>query len=483
MRFFRFTIIVCYVFLSGCYAKEDIEFKKFDETQLKQDIEILKGIVTDMHAGAYAYNSPAALNKLFDSVKNSINSPLTTRLFFNKVNYILDRLKCIHTDAYVPDAYYDSISKRAIFFPTPLVNINGKLYVNSDIQNIPLGAQVLSINDIPASKIINDLQFFRHADGNSFAIRKTAIDEDFAYNYFLAYGDAAEFSIDFIKDSSIKTETKIFEAEKLTDLYENRNSTSFYYFPTDVDYDFEIDDDYKTATLTLRSLNFYSYNSVHAFNNFLSNSFRLIKQNGIKNLIIDCRNNGGGYYTPTYTLLSYLVNKKLPEYDSATQRFEKLSYTQYIAPEDTYKIEEQDSAFLNYKKLYKGLYTLNTDEITKWEPQKERFKGQIYVITNGQVISAAATLVAVLKDKTNAVIVGEETGGGNDAHNAGMVNFILPHSKIKVDIPTRRHYQPVDKKQVGRGVLPTKEILFTVKDLINNTDSPLSYIYDSLILK
>ncbi|MFN0083644.1 MAG: S41 family peptidase [Ferruginibacter sp.] len=483
MRFFTFTIIVCYIFLSGCYAKEDIEFKKFDETQLKQDIEILKGIVTDMHAGAYAYNSPAALNKLFDSVKNSINTPLTTRLFFNKVNYILDRLKCIHTDAYLPDEYYDSISKRAVFFPTPLVNINGRLYVNSDVQDIPLGAQVLSINDIPASKIINDLQFFRHADGNSFAIRKTAIDEDFSYNYFIAYGDAAEFSIDFIKDSSIKTETKIFEAQKLTDLYANRNNTSFYYFPTDVDYDFEIDDNYKTATLTLRSLNFYSYNAVHAFNNFLSNSFRLIKQNGIKNLIIDCRNNGGGYYTPTYSLLSYLVHKKLPEYDSATQRFEKLSYTQYIAPEDTDKIEEQDSAFLSYKKLCKGLYTLNTDEITQWVPQKERFKGQIYVVTNGQVISAAATLVAVLKDKTNAVIVGEETGGGNDAHNAGMVNFILPHSKIKVEIPTRRYYQPIVKKQAGRGVLPNKEILFTLKDLLNNTDSPLSYIYDSLIVK
>ncbi len=483
MRFFKFTIIICYLVLYGCSAKEDIEFKKFDEKELKRDIEILKGIVSDMHAGAYAYNSPAVLNTLFDSVKNSINTPLTTRLFFNKVNYILDRLKCTHTDAFMPDEYYDSISKRAVFFPTPLVNINGKLYVNSDVQNIPLGAQVLSINDIPAGKIINDLQFFRHADGNSLAIRKTAIDEDFAYNFFLAYGDAEEFSIDFIKDSSIKTETKIFKAEKLTDLYDNRNSTSFYYFPTDVDYDFEINDDYKTATLTLRSLNFYSYNAVHAFSNFLSNSFRLIKQNGIKNLIIDCRNNLGGYYIPTFSLLSYLVNEKLPEYDSATQRFEKLSFTQYIAPDEKYKIEEQDSTFLKYKKISNGMYKLNPDEITQWEPRKDRFKGSIYVITNAQVISAAATLVAVLKDKTNAIIVGEETGGGNDAHNAGVINFILPNSKIKVDIPIRRYYQPVVKKQAGRGVLPTKEILFTVKDLINNTDSPLSYIYDSLILK
>ena len=55
------------------------------------------------------------------------------------------------------------------------------------------------------------------------------------------------------------------------------------------------------------------------------------------------------------------------------------------------------------------------------------------------------------------------------------------NTKIKVDIPLKRYFQPVAKKEEGRGVIPTKNIPFTLRDLINNRDSPLSYIYDSFL--
>ena len=269
----------------------------------------------------------------------------------------------------------------------------------------------------------------------------------------------------------------------MKDLYNEASSTTFYYYPTDVNYDFEIDDVYKTATLTIRTFHYPTANSLHAFNNFLGNSFRLIKQNGIKKLIIDCRNNAGGYYNSTYSLLSYLVNEKLPEYDSVYQRFKTLTYTQFTAPDDTDRIADIDTAYLNYTKIKQGIYKLKQEEIKVWKPQESIFNGKIFVIVNGNVASAASTLSAILKDKTNATIVGEETGGGNDAHNADIMAFILPNSKMEINIPLRRYFQPVIKKWEGRGVIPSKIIPFTVQDLINNRDSPLSYIYDSLLAK
>jgi C-terminal processing protease CtpA/Prc len=99
------------------------------------------------------------------------------------------------------------------------------------------------------------------------------------------------------------------------------------------------------------------------------------------------------------------------------------------------------------------------------------------------VVSAAAVCAAILKDKTNAMVIGEETGGASDAHNASVMSFVLPETRIKLDIPLRRYYQPVKKRLKGRGVIPDKIIPFTVRGMIDNVDEPISYIFDSILVK
>jgi hypothetical protein len=477
-------VILLVIFLSGCFSKkaeEDIESKKYDTEALKEDIKILKGIIIDLHAGAYTYNTPAQLNHIFDSISLSITHSLTIREFYNKVDYIMDRLKCLHSVSMLPDNYYDSISKRAVFFPFPLIDIDNRLYVNSEFQTIPLGTEILSINSIKAKDIINNLKNFYHTDGFSEAAKKNAVDEDFAYNFFLSYGASPEFTLEFINDSTQTTDTKIYYGEKLTDVY--GVNSAFFYYPTDVSYDLEIDDTSHVATLSVRTFTYESDNAMNAYSNFLHNSFRLIKKSGIKNLVIDCRNNSGGYYDAAYTLLSYLVNKTIPQFDSSMQRFKKLTYTNYISESDTGKISREDTAWFKYTKLNNGSYKLHDDEISRWKPQADIFKGNIFVIVNGGVLSSASLFASVLKDKTNALIIGEETGGSNDIHNSSVINFVLPNSKINIDVPLRRYYQPVNKKQNGRGVIPDKTILLTVADLKDNIDRPRAYILDSILVK
>lgn len=472
------------VFLMGCFsgsAKEDIEFKKYSTEALKEDLRILKGIITDMHAGAYTYNTPNQLNHLFDSVSLSITHSLNTREFYSKVDYIIDRIRCLHTLANLPENYYDSISNRAVFFPFPLITIDNRLYVNTDIQKIPLGTEILSVNSVKAKDIIKTVENFYHTDGYSEPAKKNAIDEEFAYDYFLAFGGSPDFTIEFMNDSTKAVETKIYYGEKLNDIY--KTNTAFFYYSTDVDYDLEIEDKSQTATLTIRTFTYESENAMNAYENFLHNSFRLIKKSGVKNLIIDCRNNNGGYYDAAYTLLSYLVNKTMPQFDSSMQRFKKLTYTRYLTESDKDKITQEDTAWFRYTKINDHLYKLKDDEISRWEPQPDLFNGKVFVIVNGHVLSSASLFASVLRDKTGAVIIGEETGGSGEIHNSSVISFELPNSKIKVDIPLRKYYQPVNKKQKGRGVIPDKIIPFTVVDLKDNIDGPKSYILDSILVK
>jgi hypothetical protein len=472
-------ILVC----CSCHFKNDVEEKQYDEKDLKKDLKIFQGILIDMHAGVYAYNSPKEINDLFDSVSNSINTSLDLRTFFGKVDYIVDRIKCIHTETYFPTVFYDSINNREKFFPTRLALIGNKLIVNTENQNIPFGAEILSINNKNATDIISNIKKFRHADGNGDPKRSAAINDEFAYYFYLKYGGFKDFTIEYKEDSTNTIVIKNFYAEKLNTLYENLDYSPAFYVPTDIPYDLTMNDDTKTAVMNITTFNFKTNNGYGAFIHFLENSFRLIKQSGFKNLIIDVRENGGGFYDATYNALSYLVNEPLNEFDSAFQRFKNLSYKKYIAPEDTARITELDTCYRTCKKINNRLYKLNDDEISKWIPQSNLFNGKLYVLINGNVASAASTFAAILKDKTNAVLVGEETGGSNNSHNSSVLNFVLPHSQLMVAVPLRRYYQPNNKALINRGVVPAKQMQMTVKDLVNGNDKPMTYIFDSLIGK
>lgn len=483
MKLLLKLLILCFL-LHGCFGSNestDILNVAIPENKLNEDFYLLEKIVQQAHAGVYAYNTPAQIESLFDSINNTIDGPLTMREFYNKVDCALDRLCCIHTKSILPDDFYDSLSNRAMFFPVPLIVVGEKIYINSKAYNITLGSQVLSLNDIAASELIKKLAVYRHTDGHSDKIRNSAIDDYFAFNFYMAFGAFKKFKLKVNDAETGKVEDITVTAEKLKDIDNNAYNDSWYFFATDAPYDLEIKDYNSTAILTLRTFNYSTYVTSTAFDHFVDNSFRLIKQSNIRNLIIDCRNNGGGYYSSTYPVLSYLLDKPVYEYDSSIRRFYMLPYSEHVAPEDTSRINEEDSIRKYFKQIRPGIYREDKDQVKLWEPNDFVFRGRLFVITNPFVISAASTFVAVLRDRTDAYIIGEETAGNYAAHNANIFTYELPNSHIRVNIPTRRFYQPVQKKQNGDGVLPDKYMPFTLQDVKDNTDGPLTYILDSLI--
>lgn len=484
----KMSRLLCWLFpllmLQACFSstnKKDVISATISQEKLREDIALLKNIVQQVHAGAYAYNSAAQINFIFDSIYNSIETPLSTREFFNKADAAIDRLRCIHSNTILPDIYYDSISNKSMFFPIPLIVINNRLYVNSSAYALQLGSEVIAVNEHPAKNLIKDLGVYAHTDGYSEAARHSAIDDDFGINYYMAYGAFNKFTVQYSDTGSGQIKTRIVDAEKLKDINKNMYNDTWYFYAGDASYDFEMKDDQNAAVLTIRTFGYDTYATATAFNHFIENSFRLVYQNDIRNLIIDLRNNTGGYYSSTYPVLTYLVNTALPEYDSATRRFDKLPFASYISPEDSSKLAGLDSSRKRFTATADGVYTENKEEITQWEPDQHVFKGRLFVIVNEQVASAASNFAAIVKEKGNAIIIGEETGGNNAAHNAMVFTYELPNSHLKVAIPTKRFYQPVRQDQKGRGVVPHTYISLTVNDLIDNTDRPMNYILDSLL--
>ncbi|MEI7472383.1 MAG: S41 family peptidase [Chitinophagaceae bacterium] len=462
--------------------KQDRYRTKLTVADMQDDLQVLGQLLQTVHAGTYVYNTVTDIRNLLDSVQKSIHTPLTQREFYAKVDYIIDRLRCVHTDLRFDDAVYDSLANQKEFFPIPLFKYGNKLYVNSDqYTNTKLGAELLSINGVPVATILSKILVHRHVDGFGTEGKDFGVNEDFGINYFLEYGGQFKFKLRLKDPQSHEIVDLTLQPETFNKILSHKYEDTYYFFPSDAPYDFEMIKSSKTALLTIRSFSFETYASRQAYRNFVSNSFLLLKLNHIRQLIIDCRSNSGGYYMDTYFLLSYLLNESRPEFDSAVKRFDTLPLEKYSDPEDSASIIYEDTTTQYYTKINSRDFQLKAEHIDQWEPAPNRFEGKLFLITDGNVISAGAIFAGVLKTRRHAYIVGAETAGGAAVHNSGAISYILPHSGLKINIPTKRYYTLYNQQPLGRGVLPDKKIVTTPKDIMGNEDPALGYILDSLI--
>lgn len=109
------------------------------------------------------------------------------------------------------------------------------------------------------------------------------------------------------------------------------------------------------------------------------------------------------------------------------------------------------------------------NEIGKSELNK---KGKLFVIIGRRTFSSAVLNAIELNNNTNAIFVGEPTGGKPN-HYGEVKGFELPNNKITVNYSSK-YFKNYDKDIDT--FTPDKNIELTIEDYINNTDPILEYI-------
>lgn len=111
------------------------------------------------------------------------------------------------------------------------------------------------------------------------------------------------------------------------------------------------------------------------------------------------------------------------------------------------------------------------------EPKADVFKGKLYVLMNGACFSSAADLISDLKKTTDAIFVGEESGGAFEGPTGGdNIVIQLPNSKIMIRIsPNIQIGYMYQKHPIGRGVLPTYQINYTIDDVVQHKDLEMEF--------
>ncbi len=458
--------------------------------QALEDLHWLRFSLEYVHPRLYKYDEKKAVDARFDSLAMSMGNKISGLDFLALITKANAKVHCGHLYTIPQGGLGKEVLEKKVM-PFYIKVIDEKIYLFNNCSDvlIPNGSRILSINGNTDAYILNNTWQGIPADGYIQTRKRKLLERYFNYAfqgfdlyYYLFADRSTNFKIDFltygtnIKKTVTVKGISVEERQKILLARHNIEETSWFKTPSP---HFEINSENNYAILTV-SRSFYNKDIDLPFDSLLSSVFKTIKERKIKNLILDLRNNEGGDESQQMELMSYLYDKPFKLYQNIY-----LSHLDFRSLKPV--IMERDSSALLFnnddeymRKISDNLWINNyeyADNLRLKEPKSDVFKGNLYVLMNGTCFSSAADLISDLKKATNAIFIGEESGGTLEGPTGGdNIVIQLPNSKIMIRIsPNIQIGYMYQKHPIGRGVLPTYAINYTVEDLVQHEDLEMQF--------
>jgi hypothetical protein len=451
---------------------------------LQKDYTLLKNILEKKHPSLYWYTPKDSMDYFFNQGYQAISDSMTELQFGWKILAPLTAaIHCGHTSFSMSKGWNHFIKNKTIpSFPLFLkiwkdtmmviANLNSK---DSIIKN---GYFITAINGKKSADIISYMFRYLVEDGYSENVNYIRLSADFPYFHRNIFGLYKTYQVDYTDSNGVA------------------NSVSLPYFAPEPDSTKKKE---KTIKLKKRKITRYQklqnirsleYDSsfalmtVNGFSNghlkkFFRRSFRELRKNKTKNLIIDIRANGGGDIIKSAFLTRYIRDTPFKVADTAYSVSNTLNpYTRYISSGFFNNI---GLLFVTHKKN-DGKYHFGYWENHTFKPKrKNHFNGKVFVLTNGLTFSASALFCNDVKGQSNIKLVGEETGGGWYGNSGIMIpNITLPNTKIRVRLPVFRLVQYHHIAVKGTGVIPDVYVGPDWRDILKGRDTKLDRVKEMI---
>lgn len=505
MRLKNYSILLFILFLTSC-----LSVRKHNEQQsvcippekLKEDVDFAYSKLKEMHPQLYWYISKEKLDHKFDSIKTTINEPLTPLQFYFKLQPVIADIREGHLSLRIPSKRITKKeikaleNKKGMFSRFEYYVKNDQLFIieNKDsIEHIKPGTEILTIDKIPVSDYLKRYKRLISSDGFNTTFQNYFL-KDLFFNYYVAekgYEDRA--TLETLYKGEKKTYQLTRESKSENDLKKDKENkkrnqekkvNDYVAFSNSYNRNFKfLDKDSMIAYIKVKSF------SSDYSRKFYDETFKKINSAKSDYLIINVKNNYGGsldeinnlysYLSPEpYTLVkpSQVASKISP---LKTNYFRKTSLLQYAFKGLTYPTFFFAQTFSTYKKDGKFYYKMKSDKESK--PNKDVFKGKVFVLINGGSFSASSIITAKLKNDKKATLVGEETGGANDGTVAGFYSYQkLPNSKIDLPIGLLLVQPNITFIHTKKGVIPDVMVTETIQDIIDKKDPEMDWVMNEI---
>jgi C-terminal processing protease CtpA/Prc len=205
---------------------------------------------------------------------------------------------------------------------------------------------------------------------------------------------------------------------------------------------------------------------------------------GVRGLIIDVRQNGGGSREPLRTLFPYFMKANEKPYVANVARYRMPAGTRksaegYLDNRFLYPISSREWSRGEKKLLEKFARSFKPE----WEPKGAfsdwhfmllrpggtRFAKPVVILMDGGCFSATDIFLGAFKGRRNVTLMGTPSAGGSGRTQTTR----LSNSRMKVRLSSMASFQPNGKLYDGNGIEPDVVVEPVPTDYIGKTDSVL----------
>lgn len=523
------TILLAFVILlfTSCGS-----VKKYNEQitahhaieDLHSDVDKLHKQLKKHHPKLYQYTPKNDLDFKFDSLKKSINQPITSIDFYKKLSPVVTNVRQGHVSVSSVYKRFTKKERKAIkkkkfeFYDLDFEYLEDKLWVKNNYgkDSTLVGNEVVSINNESARKLVETYKTRFASDGYNTTLYDRFVGKAFTALYVRDKGFVDSLQVVFkSKDSSF---TKLFKRtpkkepkdtlaldsisqkkekpKKLTKAEKNdkklaRKKTKKYnkkhgYISKKKQY--------------TRNLNFIgkdssvAYMKIRGFSNgnykkFYKESFVKLDSAKTDYFILDLRDNGGGRIAEIEKLYSYLTDKNY-QFITESEVNSRIPFMKFLMSNSTPVSLKVLAGLLSPIIITENLLKTKKEEGKLYykfkesklrEPDELNYKGKMYVLINGNSFSASSLLSTHLKATKRAKFVGEETGGAYNGTVAGVYKiYQLPTTKLKVRMGLMHVEAPQKQYPDGYGIKPDVKITPTVTDRNAEIDTELEWVLSDI---
>ncbi|MFD0862531.1 S41 family peptidase [Sungkyunkwania multivorans] len=439
--------------------------KKIDKELLIKDLDVLKANLEAYHTGLYTYTTKAAFEQWYSETKVNL-SDASSLEFYKKLSELNTFIKNGHTWFHINP---EQIGTDGLMPSFKIYKDNEKFYIKEATNQEIIGKEIVSIDEVAIGEVFDQLLRYKERDGNN----RTQPTEELIYNfgrtYALHYG------------SRPQTQLVILEGTTRKEITLKNIPFGKFSHKTDELFDhggLEFSIENSIATLKVETFNLYPLKKAK-YSSKLKRLFKEIKKQNINHLIIDIRNNGGGHTASVEELISYIYGEEFIFYDDVYRSHK--DWDPSIIPEIS-QYQKNISSWA-FKKGDDGYYRAITgsDGMKRKKPKKNYFQGELYILTNGSTLSAAAEFSSFVKQYRKATFIGDETGGNKVQNTSGDWLVIgLPNSKVYAFIPYALWKMNVRFKNDGHGIKPDHFVQNSIEQELNNEDRVVTFTYEMI---
>jgi len=438
---------------------------KYPPAELQADYSLFRHILESSHPSIYWYTTKDSMDYYFDQGFQTLHDSLTEIQFRDVLAYVISKMDCGHTTVKGSKAfnrYIDTASSLA--FPFALKFWSDTMVISANLRRkdplLQRGTIVTSINGYTTKALTDTLFNFITTDGYSMNGKYQSLSTGFAFAnlYKNIIGLTDSFDIHYIDSLGVERQTYVkpydFRADTMNKKTlshgppakgsgKKKDKPTFYLSSVNL----QLDTVMKTGFMTVTT-----FDRSNHLRKFFKNSFRVLHENQIKNLIIDVRSNGGGDAGLSTLLTRYIADHKFKLADSLYTIKPPAEYRKYIQNDFWYGMlvsavtRKCKDGKLHFRYFEKHYYS---------PKEKYHYDGQVFILIGGNSFSATTLFAGDLKGQKNVTLVGEETGGGYYGNTAWIIpDVTLPNTGLRFRLPRFRMVVSRDRIKNGRGILP-----------------------------